>query len=70
MDGTEGINGWPVWSKHVLAELQRLDESNKLIVRKLEDLRTDVAVLKVKYAILGGLFGAIPGIIAIILRFV
>jgi hypothetical protein len=63
-------NGWESYQKLVLAELKRLDESHKTLVSKVDELRTDVAVLKVKYGLIGGLFGAIPGIVAIVMHFV
>lgn len=61
-------NGWDKYQRLVLSELKRLDESHKGLIRKVDDLRTDVAILKVKYALLGGLIGAIPGIVAIVLQ--
>jgi len=63
-------NGWESYQKLVLAELKRLDESHKTLVSKVDELRTEVAVLKVKYGLIGGLFGAIPGIVAIVMHFV
>jgi len=60
-------NGWEQYQILVLSELKRLDESHKDLIVKVDDLRTEVAVMKVKYGLLGGLIGAIPGIVAIIL---
>jgi hypothetical protein len=66
----ETPNGWEAWGKHVLAELKRLDESHQKLVCKVDELKTEVAILKVKYGIIGGIFGAIPGIVAIVMHFV
>jgi len=63
-------NGWDKYQQLVLSELKRLDTSHKDLIKKVDDLRTEVAVLKVKYALMGGLFGAVPGIVALILRLV
>ena len=71
------LNGdWSACRLHVLQELQRLDECHKdnhnLVVTMRTDLaimETSIAILKLKYAIYGGLIGAIPGILALVLRF-
>lgn len=55
-------NGWERYQKHVLAELERFNESHDKIVEKLEKVRIDIAKLQVKAGItgaIGGLLGAI-----------
>jgi hypothetical protein len=61
---------WEENAKLVLSEIDRLDKTVQHLIDKVESLRTDVAVMKVKYGLIGGLCGAIPGIAAIILRFI
>ena len=63
-------NGWNEYSRLVLSELKRLDESHIELVKKVDVLITDVAVLKIKYGLIGGFIGAVPGVVALILRFV
>lgn len=62
-------NGWSEWSKHVLAELKRLnnnyDELSKEVnIFELNMVR-DITALKIKCGLWGGLAGAIPAAIAI-----
>jgi len=59
-------NGWNEWSRHVLKELERLDANDKEILAELKRLAIDVATLKVKYGLIGGFIGMIPGVIALI----
>jgi len=66
MPSDPNSNGWGEWSKHVLLELERLN-------RCYEDLRVDVqkihielAQLKVKAGLWGGVAGAIPAITAVL----
>ena len=58
-------NGWSEWSKHVLAELERLNDW----CGKMDDTQTNILVqisaLKVKAGIWGVVGGAIPVLIAL-----
>ena len=65
---------WDECRKHVLYELDRLNKKAEENHALLVDMRTDmakidtsIAVLKLKYAILGGAVGATPGILALVL---
>ena len=58
---------WEENAKLVLSEIDRLDKTVQHLIEKVESLHTEVAVMKVKYGLIGGLCGAIPGIVAIIL---
>ena len=63
----EKPNGWNEWSRHVLAELKRLDKNDSGIEAKIDKLITDVTVLKVKawmFGVIGG--GAIMAVIEIV----
>ena len=60
-------NGWETWSRHVLAELGRLDASVRdlratelaHLQRDMRQVLVDVTVLKTKAAVWGGLAGAV-----------
>lgn len=51
---------WNQWSKHVLTELQRHNTALEEVVRELGDIRVEIAVLKTKAAIWGGIAGGVP----------
>ena len=46
-------NGWHEWSRHVLAELERLNVNCERMQKGMESLRLDVAMLKVKSGLWG-----------------
>ena len=64
MDPPRG-NGWDRWENLVLAELKELKDGQT----RLEDgqvlLRIDVAKLKVKAGLWGGIAGLVPGMVGI-----
>ena len=62
------MNGddWSAWGKHVLAELERNEADHKMQMSKIDDLRNDVAMLKVKAGLWGALGGLAPALIAFI----
>ena len=41
-------NGWKEWSKHVLAELDRLNKNVNTLDNKIDKMSTDMATMKVK----------------------
>ena len=51
----ENQNGWHEWSRHVLAELKRLNKDIQKIDKRLQCIQVDLVSLKVK----AGLIGAI-----------
>jgi len=55
-------NGWNEWSRHVLAELIRQNEVIERLTDKCEDIRIEVAMLKVKAGIWGFAAGAVPAV--------
>ena len=61
-------NGWNEWSRHVLAELVRLDEFCKETREEVNDLRTQVATLKVKAGLWGAAGAGVAGIGYLILN--
>jgi len=64
-------NGWNEWSKHVLLELERLNECYDKLDIKTNKLFTEIATLKVKSGVWGLIGGAIPvgiGLVILIIR--
>lgn len=59
-------DGWDVWSKHVLKELERLNECYEGIAGEITQVRVEIATLKVKSGIWGLVGGAIPVAIGMI----
>jgi len=51
------MNGWNEWSKHVLAELERLNDCYERLDSKVTSLREEVVILKVKAAVIGAIAG-------------
>lgn len=47
-------NGWQEWKNHVLAEQTRFADELHAVNNKLDQLRTDVVILKTKAAFYGG----------------
>lgn len=58
---------WSQWSKHVLAELERLDAKQEKILMEVQKTNIDIARLQMKAGIWGALAGTIPAIIAVVL---
>jgi len=59
-------NGWNEWSRHVLSELKRLNDAYEAIDGKLNRVRTDIAVLKVKSGVWGFMAGTVPGLTVVL----
>jgi len=65
------MDNWDEWSKYVLKELERQDEFAKVLSDKVDELVQEVAVLKIKASIFGGLAGAIlSAILSIIVYYI
>ena len=61
-------NDWNEWSRHVLAELERLNDNEKEITRLVSDMRADIKVLYFKSGFIGMVGGMIPVLITIIIQ--
>jgi hypothetical protein len=61
--------GWKEWSKYVLKELERLNECYEKLDTKMNDIATDISVLKVKAGIWGLVGAAIPVTALLILQY-
>ena len=62
---SDDVNGWNKWSKHVIVELERLNGCYTTLDNKLDDVRIEIAKLKVKAGVWGAFGGAIPVAIAL-----
>lgn len=58
----EGRNGWPEWGKFVLKELERLNDCYDAQVKQIQQMQVEIAMLKVKSGIWGGIAGLIPSL--------
>jgi hypothetical protein len=59
-------NGWNEYQKLVLAELERHNELLESVRREVQEMRTEIAVLKIKVIGLGVLAGWIASVIGTI----
>lgn len=71
---TPDSNGWNEWSKYVLNELKRLNDSVDKLTQEVGEMksefRTEIALLKLKSGLWGLAGGAVPVAIAIATRFI
>ena len=58
-------NGWAEWGRHVLAELERLDNCYHNVDAQNKKLLTEITILKIKSGLFGIIGGAIPVLITI-----
>lgn len=58
------INGWNEWSKYVLKELERLNGCYEKLDGKLDNIATDLLVLKTKAGVIGAASAFVVTIIA------
>lgn len=65
----DNVNGWETWSKYVLKELERLNDCYEKLDKKVDIIRNDIIILKVKAGIWGAFAGAIPVIIMIAVKY-
>lgn len=62
---------WDKWSKHLILTLERLEDNQEKIYGRLNDLTVEVAILKTKASMAGGIAGAIVALaVSIITAFV
>lgn len=60
-------NGWTTWSRHVLAELKRLDKKIDSIDDKVHQIHIDVSSLKTKASFWGATAGALVVLVAAVI---
>ena len=59
-------NGWHEWGRHVLKELERLNDCYDDQVKLIQAMQVEIAMLKIKAGVWGLLAGAIPATIVLI----
>jgi len=76
MDNESANNGWNEWSKHVLLELNRLNdlysgltdalqERNDAINKEIQEVRVELATLKIKASLWGATAGMVPALMVL-----
>lgn len=60
-------NGWSKYEKMVIEKLDDHDQKFTGIEDKLTQIQVDIATLKVKAGVWGGIGGLIPAVIAIVM---
>jgi len=60
-------NGWSKYEKMVIDKLDDHDDKFNGIEEKLTQIQIDIATLKVKAGVWGGIGGMIPAVIAIVM---
>ena len=62
-------NGWGEWGKHVLKEIERLDDCDTERHKAIQNNQVEIAMLKVKSGVWGFLAGLIP-VIGLLIYFI
>jgi hypothetical protein len=60
---TSKANGWSEWAHRVLGDIERLEGKETQIQIDIGKLAVEIAILKTKAAMIGGVWGAIIGAI-------
>ncbi len=68
MPDRKDANGWDKQALFVRKELERLSNGQDCIVQKINDLRVQVAMLKVKSGVWGAMGACIPVAILLIIQ--
>lgn len=55
-------NGWSEWGKYVLKELERLNDCYEEQQKIMQQIQVEIAMLKVKSSVWGGIAGLIPSL--------
>lgn len=63
-------NGWTQYQKLVLAELERLSEETTKIKESLSNIQIEIAMLKVKSGLWGGVAGLFTVLIGVLIQYV
>ena len=62
MEEAHNNNGWSEWGKHVLKELERLNDCYESQTKLIQSIQIEIAMLKVKSSVWGGIAGLIPAL--------
>jgi hypothetical protein len=60
------VNGWNEWSRHVLAELTRLNTQIETLHQDYQELSRKMAVLQTEFRLKAGFWGAIGAAIPVV----
>ena len=63
------VNGWSKYEKLVMDKLDEHDDRFGNVENKLTQIQVDIATLKVKAGVWGGIGGLIPVVIALVMFF-
>ena len=63
-------NGWSKYEKMVIDKLDDHDDKFGLIESKLTQIQVDIATLKVKAGVWGGIAGLVPVVLGLVLFYV
>ena len=63
-------NGWSKYEKMVIDKLDDHDDKFGLIENKLTQIQVDIATLKVKAGVWGGIAGLVPVVLGLVLFYV
>jgi len=66
----EEHNGWDEWQRHVLSELKRLNGCWEQQTEKTTQLLVGITELKAQFKIKSGIWGALGGMVPILVAFV
>ena len=66
MENNPEGNGWPEYRREVMSAIRALKEDVRALDGKVDDVRLDVAGLKIRASAWGAIAGAIPAAIAIL----
>lgn len=66
-DEDDDDDGWDVYKRLVLAELERVNERLEALLEDQVQMRESIASLKVKSGIWGAIGGALPAIVTLII---
>lgn len=69
MNEPHSSNGWDQWAKKVLADLERLDENQSAQNLVLQEIKTELALIKQEQRLKSSLWGAFGGIVAALIGF-
>jgi hypothetical protein len=64
-------DGWGKWAKHLIITLEKLEENQEKIYKRLNDLTVEIAILKTKASFAGAIAGSIVAfVISVITAFI
>ena len=63
-------DSWEEWAKHVLHELERLNDCMVALQESISNVRIDIATQKVKVGWLSGFYGVAGGVIPVIIMII